>query len=241
MSSTYVPDPDHRIFQVSYGDQSWVSGQLGSDVVNVGGISVRQTVGLSTDESPQFDNAPSDGLFGLAFNTKESVKGIKTFMDNAIASGKLKQPVFSVFLPSVRRFGGIGGEYLFGGIDNTKYSGELTYVPVTTKGYWQIHLDDVSINGVSLGQSSEGIIDTGTTLIIVSDAAARLIHNQIEDSRFDPHYGWIVPKTLKTDPGSVGFELGGQTFNVPFADLAYEDLVNAYCISGIQGGQGMRT
>jgi hypothetical protein len=162
-------------------------------------------------------------------------------MDNAIASKKLTQPVFSVFLPSVRRFGGIGGEYLFGGIDDSKYTGQLTYVPVTQRGFWQIHIADVSVDGDSLGQSSEGIIDTGTTLIIVSDAATKKIHSKINDAWFDPHYGWIVPKTLKTNPGSVGFELGGQTFNVPFADLAYEDLPNEYCISGIQGGKGMRT
>ncbi|KAF9995148.1 hypothetical protein BGZ79_011177 [Entomortierella chlamydospora] len=236
-SSTYKKDG--RSWSISYGDGSSASGTLGSDIVSVGGISVRQTIGLATKESSQFGSSPEDGLFGLGFDTIESVSGVKTFMDNAIAAGVLAQPVVSVFLPSVRRNGGVGGEYLFGAIDSTKYTGSLTYVPVTQKGYWQIHISDASVNGASVGQSSEGIIDTGTTLVIVGDAAAKAIHAKIEGASNDPNNGWVVPCSLKTSTGNVGFKLGGKTFNVPLADLAYEDLEDGSgnCFSGIQGGQ----
>ncbi|KAG0343881.1 hypothetical protein BGZ54_006041, partial [Gamsiella multidivaricata] len=145
----------------------------------VGGISVRQTIGLATKESSQFASSPEDGLFGLGFDTIESVSGVKTFMDNAIAAGVLAQPVVSVFLPSERVFNGQGGAYLFGGIDTTKFSGSLTYAAVTQKGYWQIAITAAAYNGRSLGQSSQGIVDTGTTLIIVGDAAATAIHKNI--------------------------------------------------------------
>ncbi|KAF9132795.1 hypothetical protein BGW39_011279 [Mortierella sp. 14UC] len=236
-SSTF--QKDGRRWSISYGDGSSASGILGSDIVNVGGISVRQTIGLATTESSQFGSSPEDGLFGLGFNTIESVSGVKTFLDNAIAAGLLSSPVVSVFLPSERRNGGVGGNYLFGGIDSTKYTGSLTYVPVTQKGYWQIHISDASFNGVSLGQASEGIIDTGTTLVIVGDAAASAIHKKIPGSVNDPNNGWLVPCSLKTNTGNVGFKMGGQTFNVPLADLAYEDMGDGSgnCFSGIQGGQ----
>ncbi|KAG0351403.1 hypothetical protein BGZ54_003260, partial [Gamsiella multidivaricata] len=198
------------------------------------------TIGLATAESTQFASSPEDGLFGLGFNTIESVRGVKTFMDNAIAAGALAQPVISVFLPSVRRNGGVGGAYLFGGIDNTKYTGALTYVPVTQKGYWQIHIADSSVNGVSVGQASEGIIDTGTTLVIVGDAAAKAIHSKVKGAKNDPNNGWVVPCSLKTNTsGSVGFKMGSKTFSIPFADLAFEDLGDGSgnCFSGVQGGQ----
>ncbi|KAG0348269.1 Type I transmembrane sorting receptor [Podila minutissima] len=236
-SSTF--QNDGRRWTISYGDGSSASGTLGSDIVNVGGISVRQTIGLATKESSQFGSSPEDGLFGLGFNTIESVSGVKTFLDNAIAAGALAQPVVSAYLPSVRRNGGVGGEYLFGAIDSTKYTGSLTYVPVTQKGYWQVLIQDAAFNGQSLGQTSQGIVDTGTTLVIVGDAVAQAIHGKISGSKNDPNNGWLVPCSVKSSTANVSFKMGGVSFNVPVADLAYEDMGDGSgnCFSGIQGGQ----
>ncbi|KAF8921689.1 hypothetical protein BGZ58_004012 [Dissophora ornata] len=235
-SSTFKEDG--RSWQISYGDSSSASGILGTDVVSVGGISVPQTIGLATDESDQFGSSPEDGLFGLGFNTIESVSGVKTFMDNAIAAGVLSQPVVSVFLPSVRRNGGTGGEYVFGDIDSTKFDGSLTYVPVTKQGYWQVAIGDISAGGKSLGQSSEGIIDTGTTLIMVGDAAAQAIHGGIQGSKNDPQNGWLIPCSLQSSTDNISFAMGGTPFNVAVADLAYEDVGDGsgLCVSGVQGG-----
>ncbi|KAG0305939.1 hypothetical protein BGZ98_003269 [Dissophora globulifera] len=216
---------DGRPWSIAYGDGSTASGILGTDVVNV--------------ESAAFGQSPSDGLFGLGFNTIESVAGVKTFMDKAIAGGVLAQPVISVFLPSVRRNGGVGGEYLFGAIDNTKFTGNLTYAPVTRKGYWQIAITDVGFNNQSLGQASEGIIDTGTTLVIVGDAAAAAIHSNIQGAVNDPQNGWLVPCSAQNSIDNVSFAMGGGNFNIPVADLAFEDLGDGSgnCFSGVQGGQ----
>ncbi|KAG0034810.1 hypothetical protein BGZ81_002902 [Podila clonocystis] len=236
-SSTF--QNDGRSWTISYGDGSSASGTLGSDIVSVGGISVRQTIGLAAKESSQFGSSPEDGLFGLGFDTIESVSGVKTFMDNAIVAGVLVQPVVSVFLPSERLFNGEGGAYLFGAIDNTKYTGSLTYVPVTKKGYWQVLVQDAAFNGQSLGQTSQGIVDTGTTLIIVGDAAAQAIHDQIDGATNDPNNGWLVPCSAAQSPDNISFKLGGTSFNVPVADLAFEDLGDGSgnCVSGVQGGQ----
>ncbi|KAG0264618.1 hypothetical protein BG011_006464 [Mortierella polycephala] len=241
-SSTFKKDG--RSWKIKYGDESNASGILGSDIVNVGGISVRQTVGLATYESEQFGSSPEDGLFGLGFNTIESVSGVETFLDNAIAASALTQPVVSVFLPSFRRNGGEGGEYLFGAIDSSKYTGELTYIDVSKRGYWQIPMDDITFNGQSIGQASEGIVDTGTTLVIIGTAAAEAVHNNIPGAVFRPETinesaYWTVPCTLKTSTDNVGFTLGGKTFDVPLADVAYEALNDGSkdCYSGIQGGQ----
>ncbi|KAF8939950.1 hypothetical protein BGZ58_008214 [Dissophora ornata] len=230
---------DGRPWSITYGDGSTASGILGTDMVNVGGVAVKQTIGLATAESAQFGSSPSDGLFGLGFDTIESVAGVKTFMDNAIAGGVLAQPVISVFLPSVRRNGGVGGAYLFGAIDNTKFTGQLTYVPVTRKGYWQIDVEDAGFNNQSLQQTSQGIIDTGTTLVIVSDAAAQAIHGNIQGAVNDPNNGWLVPCAVQNSTDNVSFTMGGTAFNVPVADLAFESLGDGSgnCFSGVQGGQ----
>ncbi|KAF9292988.1 hypothetical protein BGZ74_011898 [Mortierella antarctica] len=88
-------------------------------------------------------------------------------------------------LPSERLFNSEGGAYLFGTIDNTKYTCSLTYVLVTKKGYWRVLVQDAAFNGQSLVQTPQDIID-GTTLIIFSDAAAQAIHDQINGATNDP-------------------------------------------------------
>ncbi|KAF9139943.1 hypothetical protein BG015_001844 [Linnemannia schmuckeri] len=235
-SSTY--QKDGRQWSISYGDGSTASGFLGSDMIDVGGIQVRQTIGLATAESAQFGSSPDDGLFGLGFSTIESVKGVKTFLDNVIAADLLAQPVVSVFLPSERLFNGKGGEYLFGGIDSSKFTGSLIYVPVIRKAYWQVAIKDTLYNGQSLGQGGEGIIDTGTTLVIVDEAAAQAIHEGIDGALHDPEVGWLVPCSVRSDSANrVSFSMGGGAFHVPLADLAYQEVGSGYCYSGIQGGK----
>jgi len=34
-----------------------------------------------------------------------------------------------------------GGELILGGADTTKYTGSITYVPVSVPGYWQFQVD----------------------------------------------------------------------------------------------------
>ncbi|KAF9024158.1 Type I transmembrane sorting receptor [Haplosporangium bisporale] len=221
---------DGRPWKIGYGDGSNSNGILGSDIVNVGGIS-----------SAQFASSPEDGLFGLGFNTIESVAGVKTFLDNAIAAKAITLPVVSAFLPSVRKNGGKGGNYLFGGIDKTRYTGALTYVPVTKKGYWQVLIQDAAFNGKSLKQTSQGIVDTGTTLLIIGNAVAAAIHKQIPGATNSAQEGgWVVPCSLaKNTKDSISFKMGGKSFQVPVADLAWAPVSNGSktCFSGVQGGQ----
>ncbi|KAF9089933.1 hypothetical protein BGX23_006357 [Mortierella sp. AD031] len=238
-SSSTTYRKDGRLWEISYGDGSGANGFLASDIVNVGGIQVRQTIGLSTNETDEFATSPEDGLFGLGFNTIETVRGVKTFMDNVIAAKAVALPVISAYLPSIRRNGGKGGHYLFGSIDSTKFTGNLTYVPVTQQGYWQVAIEGVSFNGESLNQTAEGIIDTGSTLVMVSDAAATAIHKNVKGSYYsDEFQGWVVPCLVANATGSVAFTMAGKPFEVPLADLAWDAVTmgNKLCFSGIQGG-----
>lgn len=63
------------------------------------------------------------------------------------------------------------GELTFGGTDSTKYTGNISYTPITTTSpaneYWGV--DAMIRYGVnaSLLASGAGILDTGTTLILI--------------------------------------------------------------------------
>lgn len=266
-SSTYKKD--NRSWKIEYGDGSFANGYLASEIVNVGGVSVRQTVGLAKNVSEKLKDSPEDGIFGLGFDALLSVKGVNTFMDNAIATsgknktkgGVLKQPVVSVFLPSLRKNGGRNGHVLFGGIDHSRYNGQLHYVPVTQKGFWQVKLDAFKTPTLPFNKTSnpthtgtkpawiehatpkqDAILDTGTTLIILSTSAAKEIHSSIPGATLDPKLGYLVPCSLRNIPSSsaIGFKLNGKYFKVPLADLAYEAVdgeTGKTCLSGVQGGQ----
>lgn len=143
----------------------------------------------------------------------------------------------------MRKSGGKGGHYLFGAIDSTKFHGNLTYVPVTIKGYWQITVQDVLVSGQSLNSSYQGIVDTGTTLVILDDKTTAALHSEIKGAYFDEQeQGWIVPCSLsKAKTGSVGFRLAGRVFEVPLADLAWGPVGKSKgrsgeetCYSGVQ-------
>lgn len=59
---------------------------------------------------------------------------------------------------------GGGGEYRFGGYDPERFEGELTWVPVTVKRYWQIKCDGLFFGDVDLAMDGDVIIDTGKEL-----------------------------------------------------------------------------
>lgn len=59
-----------------------------------------------------------------------------------VNQGLVKEPVFSFWL-NRNIDGEEGGELVFGGVDSSHFKGEHTYVPVTQKGYWQVHFFDL--------------------------------------------------------------------------------------------------
>jgi len=116
-------------FQISYGDGSSVSGPVYTDTVTVAGLSaVAQHFSAVSNMGTDFGATPVDGILGLGFETISNL-GERPFFKTLWEEGHVSQNLFSFVLGDAD-----DGELYLGGLDNAKYSGELTYTPVTQAG-----------------------------------------------------------------------------------------------------------
>jgi saccharopepsin len=106
-----------------------------------------------SNSSPRFD-----GILGLGYDTI-SVNHITPPFYEMINQKLIDTPVFSFRLGSSEED---GGEAVFGGIDDSAYSGKINYVPVRRKAYWEVELEKVAFDGEELELENTGAaIDTG--------------------------------------------------------------------------------
>ena len=151
-------------WSISYGDGSGASGNIYADTVKIGAVTVTsQAVECATSVSTQFvSDTDNDGLVGLAFDSinTASPQKVQTFVGNALSS--LAAPLFTANLKK-----GKAGNYNFGYIDSSEYTGSITYVPVkTTNGFWEFTGSGYAVgSGAFVSSSTDAIADTGTTLL----------------------------------------------------------------------------
>ncbi|KAI7886066.1 acid protease, partial [Lichtheimia hyalospora FSU 10163] len=199
-------------FNVVYGIGS-VNGTYATDTVTIGGVSVQNQqfglgtstsdiltnptmVGGSDSSSPNNDNQGTpiaNGILGLGYPAlTASANKLDTtynpFVFNLVEQNLIQQHLFSVYMNSASA-DGWAGEVIFGGVDSSKYTGNITYVPVAQIStssiplkkragnnnyyYWMVHGQGIQVSSndnhssaqISLaGDSAAFIIDTGTTL-----------------------------------------------------------------------------
>ncbi|GAA5801972.1 aspartic peptidase domain-containing protein [Helicostylum pulchrum] len=220
-SSTYV-GTDNKTWALRYGDGSSVVGYTGRDIVHLGNISQPdQLIGLVTKETAQFaSDRYLDGIFGLAFPPLAFTNINNSIVEELYMSGSIPAPIVSFYLGHYRDGG--KGEVLFGDINQNYFEGELRYVPVTLKKYWQVDLSGISVNGRKVMNGSvPAIIDTGTTLIIVPPYIAQEIHSVIPGSEYSSMYGWRIPCSFAGHPTqeAITFNLDNQDFPILLKDF----------------------
>ena len=103
-SSTYQT-MSGSTWKISYGDNSSASGDVGTDNVTVGGLTIKQqAVELAKEMSTEFQQGTGDGLMGLAFGQINTVQPhpVKTPVENMIAQDDIPadMEVFTAYLTS---------------------------------------------------------------------------------------------------------------------------------------------
>lgn len=95
------------------------------------------------------------------------MNGMEPVFQNMVAQGAVKSPVFAFYLG---KSNGQDGELVLGGYDTEHYTGDINYVPVSKKGYWQFDVDGFAVDGNAMGSSFKAIADTGTSLLTMPKA-----------------------------------------------------------------------
>ena len=236
-SSTF--NDSGNFFQVKYG-QGEVAGTIIADNVNIAGLALDQHVfGVALAETVDFTNQSlSDGLMGLA-QSSLSNQGVLTPVEALAKNGLITEAITSYKLSRVSD-GLNDGEITFGGLDESKFDSKtlVTLENVSKLGFWEAALT-ASVNGQNLAINNiTGILDTGTTLLLLPQADAAAVHAMIPGSRSDGQGGFIIPCT---NGAVVSLNFGGQAFDINPVDILFAPVdpndLQGDCNSGIVAGQ----
>jgi len=218
-------------WEIEYGDGSSASGNVYTDSVSVGGVTVsNQAVEAAKKISSEFQQDPSDGLLGLAFSSINTVepKQQNTFFKNAEAS--LKSPVFVADLRHQA-----DGTYTFGEIPSA--ASGIKYVDVeTTNGFWEFKT-----------KSGTAIADTGTTLLLLADNSdVKSYYKNVKGAKLDNSQGgYTFPCSSASDLQDLTVPLGSEEATVSAALLNFGPIESgsSTCFGGVQyvgsGSQGI--
>jgi len=247
-SSTYSYNGSK--FEIRYGSGA-VEGVIDADEVSIGGLVASQHLFAETTVEPgiSWDVGRFDGILGLGWS-EIAVNDIPPYFDTLIAQKKVDAPIFSFYFGTTEgAVPGVGGELTLGGTDPSHYEGELTYVPVSKKGYWQVPAGNLSVgDDVVLAGGFEAVLDTGTSLLALPLREALAINSKlgclnigiecefIKPNPDDPSTTCPDPKTLPT----LTVALGGVTYELSGEDLLVKITTDGQtiCLSGIMGFPG---
>ena len=159
---------------MDYGTGSW-SGEEWLDTVTVapGLVIKKQSIGVansSTGFSEGIDGILGVGPVDLTNGTVSDMKTIPTVSDNLFKQRKISEEVLGVyFVPSSEN--STTGKLTFGGYDDSVITSPVNYVPLTKTSpaseYWGIN-GSVSYDGNTILSLTAGIVDTGTTLVLLA-------------------------------------------------------------------------
>jgi len=167
VSSTYVSQGES--FSIEYGS-GHVSGYTSEDTINIGGLDVPNYTFAEISSTLGFGAlwfaSDFDGICGLGLPNLADMK--LTTPIQALAP-LLAENVFAFYLGAEDGDG--TSELVFGGVDESHYSGQFAYAPVmdTVPGhmaYWMVAVDNFKIGDEDF-EVSAAIVDSGTSLMTV--------------------------------------------------------------------------
>ncbi|RPD62286.1 acid protease [Lentinus tigrinus ALCF2SS1-6] len=207
---------------VEYGSGSF-SGTEYTDTVTLsdGLVIQKQSIGVAST-AQGFDGV--DGILGigpvdLTEGTVSDKAPVPTVTDNLFAQGTIESDSIGIFYQPTTKQGAPNGELTFGGVDSSKTTGDVTFVPITStspaSAYWGIDQDvTYGSSSTSLLSGSAGIVDTGTTLLLLATDAFQA-YQRATGAKLDQSTGLLsLTEAQFSKLQSLFFAIGGTTFEL---------------------------
>ncbi|KAK4150985.1 aspartic peptidase domain-containing protein [Chaetomidium leptoderma] len=247
-SSTFKLAEDMS-WKIQYGDGSSASGTVGTDIVSIGGLTIKdQAIEVAKHMSAQFSEGTMDGLLGLAFRkintirSHDSADPQPTPVDNMITQDDIPKEaeLFTSAMYSSRDHEE-KSFYSFGWIDEdlVKQSGEeIAWTKIdNSEGFWMFMSESATVNGKKIPLSdNRAIADTGTTLALVSDEVCDALYAQIKGAEYSDEYqGYTIPRS--TNPAELpdfSVAVGDKEFVIQKEDLLFAPADDNVWYGGVQ-------
>ncbi|KAI0752479.1 acid protease [Daedaleopsis nitida] len=219
-TSTTFPTGD--LVEVVYGSGFVIGQQFIDQVTLADGLVIQnQSIGAALEDQG-FDGVdgiigigPVDLTCGTLFPDEDAC--IPTVTDNAFAQGLIDAHQIGISFEPTDSFEITNGELTFGGVDPTKFTGELSFVPITsTLPAAQFVGIDQTVTYGSAGTlilpTGAGITDTGTTLLLLATDALTT-YQDMTGAVFDNNVGLLrlTPEQFSSLE-SLFFHIGDTTF-----------------------------
>jgi cathepsin D len=233
-SRTYVADG--RKFSIQYGSGS-MEGFVSKDTVciDVNCVKNQEFAEATVEPGIAFVAAKFDGILGMAY-PNISVDHLVPVFQQMLQQKVLQQPVFAFWLNRDPQAAS-GGELTLGGVDPTRFSGDIKYFDVDREGYWQFAMDKVMSGDqpIACQGGCQAIADTGTSLITgpTDDIVniQRLIGAQWTMGQY------MVNCSQIDELPQLTFVIGGHSFTLSGRDyiLKISAMGKSMCLSGFMG------
>ncbi|KAG8221343.1 acid protease [Butyriboletus roseoflavus] len=162
---------------VSYASGSSMQGEEWTDTVTFasGLVIGNQSIGVASFASG-FSGV--DGILGvgpvdLTSYTVSNEGTVPTVLGNLFSQGTISTEALGVYYVPLSESSS-NGTLTFGGYDSSAITSAVGYVPITTtspaSNYWGID-QSISYAGTTIMSSTAGIVDTGSTLILIASDA----------------------------------------------------------------------
>lgn len=168
-------NPEACGFKLMYGDGSGARGGLMVDEMAWGNVSAPVVFGGILHDSSDFERRQVDGILGMAY---EALACNPTCVEppfQQLVKAKVVADSFGICIT------GSGGKLILGEFDKSLVVGEMNYVPLALSDpptFYTMNMSNAITVGsrtISVPNLSAGILDSGTTLVVVSVTFFRML------------------------------------------------------------------